>query len=338
MAVWLIRAGKYGQDEAAALEKGVAIIGWQEMPNVSNVQSYEEMKEKHQEFFPDNKAKTNINNAAQLWAFLNKIQKGDIAVLPLKTRSGIALGKVVGNYEFKDGRHIRKVDWVLEEVPRSAFGQDLLYSMGAFSTVCQIKRNDAETRFQAIIKGKKDPHLKPGSIKGPETSGEPEEDESFINLEEQAYDQIRNLIQAKFQGHDFAVLVEAVLNAQGYQTFRSPPGADGGVDILAGHGPMGFNAPRICVQVKSGGIQNDSAIRELDGVMVQMNAEQGLFVSWDGYNKTAWDQVKHRFFRVRLWDGKRFLEQLLANYEKLPDAIQAELPLKRIWVLVSEED
>ncbi|MHB9036592.1 MAG: hypothetical protein ACYC64_07985 [Armatimonadota bacterium] len=30
----------------------------------------------------------------------------------------------------------------------------------------------------------------------------------------------------------------------------SPPGSDGGADILAGGGAMGFNPPRLCIQVK----------------------------------------------------------------------------------------
>ena len=47
MALWLIRAGKHGEDEATALNKGMAIIGWREMPDLSNIQSYDEMKQKY---------------------------------------------------------------------------------------------------------------------------------------------------------------------------------------------------------------------------------------------------------------------------------------------------
>lgn len=39
-------------------------------------------------------------------------------------------------------------------------------------------------------------------------------------------------------------LVEAVLEAEGDVTELSPPGADGGVDILAGSGPLGFSRSR----------------------------------------------------------------------------------------------
>jgi restriction system protein len=64
------------------------------------------------------------------------------------------LGKVEGDYQFKEVtpniKHIRPVKW-LRTVPRSQLDQDLLFSLGAFTTVCQIKRNDAESRVRKIL-------------------------------------------------------------------------------------------------------------------------------------------------------------------------------------------
>lgn len=122
-------------------------------------------------------------------------------------------------------------------------------------TVCQIKRNEAEARIKMMLKGQPDPHLK-GGIKTVATDEEiGTYQEGLVDLEEQALDQIRKMIESKFKGHNLARLVEAILNIQGYQTWRAPEGPDGGVDILAGYGPMGFEQPRICVQVKSGGVR-----------------------------------------------------------------------------------
>jgi restriction system protein len=342
MAVWLTRAGKHGEDESAALEKGRAIVGWREMPHdVSSIESYEEMKKKHLEAFPDMSPKAIMNNAAQLWSFTKRIQIGDIAVLPLKTRSAIAIGKVTGNYQYFEDRHTRPVQWIRDDVPRGSLGQDLLYSLGAFMTVCEIKRNNAEMRIQSVMNGQPDPNL--GPAPPPKIPDVPTDDDlsrkdhTFVDLQEQAFDQIRMMIESKFKGHNLARLVEAILNARGYYTYRSTEGSDGGVDILAGRGPMGFEESRLCVQVKSGGIQNDGTIRELEGVMSRMGAQKGLFVSWDGFNKTALLKTRDLFFKVRLWDDKKFMEALLEDYEKLSEEIQAELPLKRIWVIVPEE-
>jgi len=185
MALWLVRAGRHGVDENAALEKGMVLVGWSEMTDMSGVKSYEEMKQLHTKVYPDMAPKAVMNNAAQLWAFVKRINIGDYVVLPLKTRSTIAIGKVTGDYQYLDGRHIRKVKWVKDDIPRNTFGQDLLYSFGAFMTVCQIKRNNAEERVKEILSGKPDPHfigkkvrkcrhcsfgwiwrMKPGSIAG----------------------------------------------------------------------------------------------------------------------------------------------------------------------------
>ncbi|MDH5763358.1 MAG: restriction endonuclease [Nitrospinota bacterium] len=337
MAVWLIRAGKSGEDESFALQNGVAVVGWREFPDASKISSKEEMRANHEEVLSHLSSNAITNHAAQFWAFTNRIQKGDIAVLPLKTRSAVALGKVTGDYEFRDGRHARSVDWIRDDIPRSDFGQDLLYSMGAFMTVCQIQRNDAEARIKVMLAGKPDPNLKAGRKVSPEPE-DGSEGPILVDLEEQAFDQIRNIIQSKFKGHNLTRLVEAILHVQGYQTWRAPEGPDGGVDLLAGYGPMGFEPPRICVQVKSGGTQNDAAVRELEGVMSRMGADQGLFVSWDGFNKTALGSNKELFFKVRLWDDKKLMSTLLFNFDKMPEEIQAELPLKRIWVVVPEEE
>ena len=35
-------------------------------------------------------------------------------------------------------------------IPRTVFPQDLLYSFGAFMTICRIQRNDAEARVKAM--------------------------------------------------------------------------------------------------------------------------------------------------------------------------------------------
>lgn len=46
--------------------------------------------------------------------------------------------------------------------------------------------------------------------------------------------------------------MEAILKAEVYTTYRSPAGADGGADVLAGGGALGFGKPQICMEEKSG--------------------------------------------------------------------------------------
>jgi restriction system protein len=157
-------------------------------------------------------------------------------------------------------------------------------------------------------------------------------------LEERAEDEILKFIQATFKGHGLARLVAAVLRAQGYKTKESPPGPDGGVDILAGSGPLGFDHPRLCVQVKSGAIaEGRTTFDQILGVMSKYRCEHGLLASWSGFTKPTILDARNDFFKVRLWDQGDIVSELLKVYELLDPEIKAELPLKRIWVMANDE-
>ena len=335
MAVWLVRAGGHGEREALALEKGLSVIGWEELPNLAGINTREELEELYRQTYPDASNNKVANHVGQVWAFKGRMQEGDLVVLPLKARAAIAIGRITGPYEYRselplDARHTRKTKWLKTDIPRTAFGQDLLYSLGAFMTVCQIKRNEAERRIGGIVAGKADSLT--------ETGGVVEEQEGITDLGEYAADQIRAYIGRKFAGHELARLVDEVLKAQGYRTQLSPPGPDGGTDIIAGGGPMGFDPPRLCVQVKSGDSPVDvKVLNELQGVLKKYGAEQGLLVSWSGFKSTVLSEARRLFFEVRLWDAGDLVANLLLSYDRLPAEIQTELPLKRIWALVLED-
>jgi restriction system protein len=338
MALWLVRAGKSGEDEDLALKSGRALIGFDEVPNMSSVKSKEVLFEILRETYPDRPKNAIFNFRGQLWAFLKRIQEDDLVILPLKTRSVIAVGRVVGPYEYKldnpeDARHTRPVEWLRTDIPRSALDQDLLYSLGAFMTVCQIQRNKAEERIRALVEGKAKPIAKQYS------NEEATEDLNVpLDLEEYASDQISNHIGRKFRGHELTRLVTEVLKSQGYKVLMSPVGPDGGVDIIAGRGPMGFDQPRLCVQVKSSDTPvGVTVLRELKGVMDDFKANQGLLVSWGGFKQSVIDDSRRRFFEIRLWDAGDLVNAILEQYDQLSKDIQAELPLKRIWALVLED-
>jgi len=343
MAIWLIRAGRNGEREDFALETSVAVIGWNEVPDLTKVASREELKAVIQKAYPQSPKGRISNFAGQLWAFRNTVDKGSFVILPLKTRGTIAIGKVTGDYEYapqnpENAKHVRKVDWLRDDVPRSAFSQKLLYSFGAFMTVCKIDREGAEAEIIAALKGK--PKPTPTSTLATPEAGEEEsldDQTALIDLEDQAKTLIHAHITAHFAGHHLADIVQAILDAQGFECLTSEPGPDGGVDILAGHGKMGLEAPRLCVQVKSSDSPADvKVLRELRGTMKNFNAESGLLVSWGGFKKSLIDEARHGFFDVRLWTAERLIEAIQTHYSDFPDDLKAELRLKRVWTVVPE--
>lgn len=334
MSLWLVRAGRHGEQEQVALDQNVVTIGWKDLPDLSGLKSKEELAELYARVYPSHGKHKVANEMGQVWRFAKEIQKGDLVALPLKTQAAIAIGEVKGSYEYKqladNVKHVRSVKWI-KTIPRSSFDQDLLYSFGAFMTVCQVSRNNAESRVKSLL----------GKVEAVTVSDDEERipGDEIIDIEEYAKDEIIKHIGSKFRGHDLARLVEAILEAQGYTTKKSPPGPDGGVDILAAGGPLGFDTPRICVQVKSSSSPIDvRVIRELQGVMGKVNANQGLLVAWGGFTSKAIQEARDAFFSIRLWDQGELLEALFKHYEQFDDELKAELPLKRLWGLVLEEE
>lgn len=134
-------------------------------------------------------------------------------------------------------------------------------------------------------------------------------------------------------------LVEAILQAQGFTTYHSDKGPDGGKDILAAPDTLGFGRPRICVQVKSQATPLERPVLDqLVGTMQDVQADQGLLVCWGGFKPTIKREASRLFFKVRLWDQNDLIDQFLANYDKLDEDLRAELPLKRIWTVASAEE
>lgn len=341
VAVWLARAGRHGVDEATALNEGRAIIGFSEIPDLSTASSETDISDLVRRTYTASSENRIRNLASQLIAFVLRMKVGDIVALPLKTVSGtIALGRVSGPYSFHeiDGvmRHTRPVEWIRPDVPRSAFQQDLLYSLGAFMTVCRIQRNGAETRISAIL----DRYPDPGFTEAITEISQDEVTEVSVpsDVAEIAHDQVVARIQSQFQGHDLARLVEAVLRAEGYQTSLSPPGPDGGVDILAGRGSLGLDEGGLCVQVKATDSSADVNIfRALQGTMQTFKADKGLLVSWNGFTRQVKQEARQSHFQVRLWAASDLVQAIYRVYDKLGEEIQAELPLKRIWALVTDD-
>ena len=335
----MVRGDKFGQYQDLALEKGFA-YHFSHVPDLSKANSPEAIVELLREEHPEGKENQLANWARQLFATSHRIKKGDLVAMPLRKKPQIAIGRVTESYEYRtdlgEVNHIIPVEWLKQDIPRTAFKQDFLYSFGAFMTVCQIQRNNAEARVREILKGKEDPggnddEIIPGGGGNGETEQPPD-------IEQMARDQIMSHIQQNFKGHDLSRLIDAVLQAEGYITKISAPGPDGGVDILAARGVLGFELPRLCVQVKSSQAAADVTIlRALQGTMQNFKADQGLLVSWGGFNKAAENEARMSFFSVRLWNAIDVVEAVFKNYDRLPKELQSELPLKRIWALVIEE-
>lgn len=344
MAIWLVRAGSQGEYEQKFIQEKRIYVTWEEFNvDLSKLANRNALTAKLDQVYANTKPKTIQNWVSQLWPFAHDMKKGDLVILPLKFQPSIQIGQITGEYEYDAKNpnpffHWRSVKWIGEAIPRSHFGQDLLYSFGAFLTICRIQRNNAEERIEAMRKNGWQAESVAAAIKPAAASDSPG-DTASSDLETLAQDQIARTIAAKFKGHNLTRLVEAILKAQGYTTYRSPEGADGGVDILAGTGALGFGEPRLCVEVKSGDAPIDRpTVDKLLGAVTKFGAQEGLFVSWSGFKTNVQKELAPSFFKIRLWTQKELLEALFANYDRLDADIKAELPLKQVWMVAAQEE
>ena len=155
-----------------------------------------------------------------------------------------------------------------------------------------------------------------------------------VDIEETALEEIAAKLIAKYKGHGMASVIAAILEAKGYTTFVSPPGPDNGVDILASLGALGFDPPRICVQVKSGdSMLERPTLDQLIGAMSNHKADYGMLVSWGGFKSSILRDTANHFFKVRLWTHKDIVQEFLRHYNDLPEDIREAIPLKRIWII-----
>lgn len=148
-AVWTVKGGRRGEREDRLLEHGIIGGGWEDLPSLKDVKSKEELAALYSSSYPDAGASTRANYVGQLFSLIQRMEVGELVVLPLKTTGTVAVGRIDGPYEFRedlgdDLKHIRSVKWLRTDVARDAFDQDLLYSFGAFLTFGQVRRDRAE--------------------------------------------------------------------------------------------------------------------------------------------------------------------------------------------------
>jgi restriction system protein len=338
MAVWTVKGGRHGEREERCLEHGIVGGGWEQIPDLSNVDSRDALNAICEQAAPDWSAKTRSNYVAQLWSLRERMQLDELVVLPLKTTGTIAVGRVSGPYAYRedlgeDLRHVRAVTWLKTDVPRDSFDQDLLFSFGAFLTIGRVRRDQAEERVLAAISGAPAPErLAPAASDSDAVDVEAAIDPAAI-----AHEQIRQRISQTIAGHDLADRVGAIFAARGFSVTASPPGADGGVDLLIGSGATGRESPRIVGQVKTGQAGVDE-YRAIFGLKESLEADQGLLVAWGGFRGNVRREARSQHFSMVLWDADDVLNALFGVYDRLREDLRSRLPLKRVWTLVLDSE
>ncbi|MCL1820021.1 MAG: restriction endonuclease [Oscillospiraceae bacterium] len=340
MALWVCRAGRIGEYETKFIEDNAVYCTWHELDwDMLKFDDREQFKEEVRKTYPD-KSEGGINNTTgQLWAFSHSMKTNDLIATPSKIKSVIHFGEITSDYKYNEANgiysHARSVKW-LKEIPRSSFDKDLLFSFGGATTIFSITRK--KPYAEELVRKMLGISVLPTSKTSEEFPVDIDDLPEDVDIEETALQEISDRLIAKFKGHGLAKVIAAILEAKGYTTFVSPPGPDNGVDILASQGSLGFDPPRICVQVKSGDSPLErTTLDQLIGAMSNHKADYGMLVSWGGFKSTIQKEEASQFFKVRLWTHREIVREFLHHYENLPEDIREVIPLKRIWIIDKRE-
>lgn len=153
-------------------------------------------------------------------------------------------------------------------------------------------------------------------------------------FEEEARDGIREFVLSK-NPYEFQDLIAALLSAMGYFISHiSPPGKDGGIDIIAYTDPLGTQKPRILVQVKhrpNDSISSDS-IQKLIGTL-RRESDVGIFATSGEFSKASTQEARQSGKHIELIDYSRLIDLWTQYYPKMSDEQKNMLPLKPIYFL-----
>ena len=319
---WMVRAGNDNELADIVQEENVVAIGWSDMGDLSDLKTREAFKQRYREAYPEaSEGRLNVN-AGQIYRFVREIQEGDYVLTYIKASREILIG-VAGPYQYREKAylehypHVRTVEWC-SIVSRDDFGVRARNSMGSTLTVFNL--DDYLEQIHRLAVGE-----------APVIEEEEEETPPFYEeIKAQADELIADLI-SHLDPYDFQDLVAALLRAMGYRAVSTTPGPDRGVDIIAHPDALGFERPRIKVQVKhrtstSGGPDMRSFIATL------RPDENGLFVSTGGFTRDAEIEARGAREPVTLLDRDGFIRLLLEHYQELEPEYKAQVPLRKVWV------
>lgn len=324
--LWMVRAG--GDNEIIDLveSKNAVAIGWSQMGDLSTLRTRQQFKDRYNDCFPEEKNQSRINlHTGQIYRFAREIKTDDYVLTYNQSSRKILIGKVIGGYRYSPQEihenypHVRQVEW-LQSVSRDQFSEMARNSLG--SSLRVFKMDEHLREVLTLLQGRQEiveEELNP-----------PFYEEVKSKADELISDKVSHLGPYEMQD-----LVAAVLQAIGYRAVSVKPGPDLGIDIEASPDPLGFEEPRIMVQVKH---RTDKVIademRSFIGALHK--GEHGMYVSSGGFTKDAVKEARMCSKNIRMIDREQFIGLLLEYYDHLEPEYKTLIPLRRIWVPVDQ--
>jgi restriction system protein len=329
--MWMVRAGEGGFRFDDFKEGSLVSIGWLPMGDMSPLKSREDFYKVADASYASAKKAQIGSSAGQTYRFVREIKTGDAVVTYDRSERIYLVGSVVGEYEFApkvsaEQPNIRRVTW-RGQVDRDALSVNARNSLGSISTLFMVSAEAAAEIEQYLEKSGKTTPKKIAIAQDPVATEQV--DDLYKDVQFKGFEFIKDKVN-QLDWEEMQELVAGLLRAMGYKTRISPSGSDRGKDIVASPDGLGFEDPRIVVEVKHrNAAMGSEHIRSFLGG--RHDNDKGLYVSTGGFTKDARYEAERARIPVTLMDLDDLVKSLLEHYEKMDVEMQRLVPLRKIY-------
>jgi restriction system protein len=320
---WMVRAGRDAMFIDDFREKKRVSIGWRALGSLDAYATRDDLARGVAKQWPEWHRQAQAMATGQVWRFKTEILIGDTVVTYDPSLRCYLVGEVIGDYAFEptsaEQPNVLPVSWK-GEVSRDLLSATTKNSLGAISTIFLVPQEAAADIARALTSQKPAEH--------PEIIAA-EEEQIAEDMQVKALEFVKDRA-AKLDWDQMQRLVAGLLRAMGYKTRISPAGPDRGKDIIASPDGLGFESPRIVVEVKHRqGAMGSQEIRSFLGG--RHKDDKGLYVSTGGFTKDARYEAERASIPLSLMDIDELVEAVIENYESLDNETRQLLPLRRLY-------
>ena len=340
MTMWMVRAGRGGENVDEFLQKSVVALGW---PHVGKLESPNkaDLVARLAYSYPDQKEGTHGTWAGTLLRFAYELATGDSVLTYDRERRRYLVGTITSGYEWQpqlveDKPNVRHVKWT-HQVARDVLSTGARNSLGAIQTLFKLSEDVAAEIHRLQVPLDAPLPEAPAHATSPPAPAEDEEGDgasSEAELRAEVLEKADAFVEdaiSRLDWEQMQELVAGILRAMGYRTTVSPKGSDRGVDIFASPDGLGLQDPRIFVEVKHrpGSAMSSKEIRAFLGG--RKPGDKCLYVSTGGFSKDAHYEADRAAVPVTLLTLSSLRKLLIDHYDALDGEARALVPLKRFY-------
>lgn len=327
--MWMVRAGAAGFRFEDFKDGSLVSIGWEELLDMRSLKSREDFYKAVAAAYPTAKKAQVAAAAGQIYRFVREIKVGDAVVTYDRSERIYLVGNVTGDYEYaptvsSEQPNIRRVQW-RGQVSRDALTVGARNSLGAISTLFLVPPEVA-AEIEQLLTGSEPAKATPEVA---DLAADDQVDDLYKDIQSKGFEFIKDKVN-QLDWEEMQELVAGLLRAMGYKTRISPSGSDRGKDIVASPDGLGFEDPRIVVEVKHRtSSMGSQEIRSFVGG--RHENDKGLYVSTGGFTKEARYEAERARIPVTLMDLDDLVKALLEQYEKMDIDMQRLIPLRKVY-------